>query len=205
MIDCGANTECTPEYLLQFAYMGSFYAEDALCIEKPRIGLLNNGTERTKGTPLQLETYELLEKAAADGQLHFIGNIEAKDAMKGACDVLVCDGFSGNILLKSLEGMAWLIMSEMKTLFSENVVTKLSALMIKKHIGKLSSKMNPDTIGGTPMLGISKPVIKAHGSSNAAAIRSAIQQAASAVKADIASRLQDNIAKMRINNTEQEI
>jgi len=199
LIDCGANAECTPEYLLQFAYMGSFYAEGALKTSKPRVGLLNNGTEKTKGTPLQLETYDLLEKANKEGRLNFIGNIEAKDAMKGACDVVVCDGFTGNVLLKALEGMAWLIMSELKILYTKNIFTKLSALMMKKHIGGLKAKMNPDTIGGTVMLGISKPVIKAHGSSTAAAICSAVYQASSAAKADVASRLLENMSLMKID------
>lgn len=199
LIDCGANTECTPEYLLQFAFMGSVYAETALNVVKPRVGLLNNGAERTKGSALQLEAYELLEKAAQDGLLNFVGNIEAKDAIKGACDVIVCDGFTGNVLLKSLEGMAWLIMSELKKLYIKNVLTKLSALLMRKHINGLKSKMSPDTIGGTAMLGISKPVIKAHGSSNAEAIHNAIRQAVKAAGADIAARLQDYIARMRVD------
>jgi glycerol-3-phosphate acyltransferase PlsX len=163
LIDCGANTECTPEYLLQFAYMGSFYAEDVLSLSEPRVGLLSNGTERTKGTPLQIETYALLEKAHSDGSLNFIGSIEAKEALKGGCDVLVCDGFTGNILLKSIEGTASLIMSELKSLYTKNLVTKISALIVRKHMQGLRTKMNPDTVGGTAMLGISKPVIKAHG------------------------------------------
>jgi len=203
LIDCGANSECTPEYLLQFAYMGSFYAENALKIDKPRVGLLNNGEEKTKGLLLQLETHRLLEEANAEGYLNFIGNIEAKEAILGGCDVLVCDGFTGNVLLKSLEGMATFIMSEIKGLFFKNAITKLSALLIKKHIGGLRKKLNPDDIGGTAMLGISKPVIKAHGSSNAAAICSAIRQASGAAVTDIASRLQDNITRMKIEDTEQ--
>jgi glycerol-3-phosphate acyltransferase PlsX len=201
LIDCGANTECTPEYLLQFAYMGSFYAEDALKIKSPRVGLLNNGVERTKGTQLQLDAYELLEKAAQDGHLNFIGNVEAKEAMKGACDVLVSDGFTGNILLKALEGMASLIMSELKGLYMKNWVTKLSALMMKKHIYALRSKMSSDTIGGTAMLGISVPVIKAHGSSNATAICSAIRQAAHAAGTNIAAKLQENMSRMKIDDS----
>ncbi|MDR0491982.1 MAG: phosphate acyltransferase PlsX, partial [Oscillospiraceae bacterium] len=97
IIDSGANTECTAEYLLQFAFMGSFYAEDILKVTRPRVGLLNNGTERTKGTQLQFDAYGLLEKAGHDGDINYVGNIEAKEAMLGACDVLVCDGFSGNV------------------------------------------------------------------------------------------------------------
>ena len=189
LIDSGANAECTPEYLLQFAYMGYFYARDVLKINAPRVGLLNNGSEPTKGTPLHSEAYKLLEKAGQDGDLNFIGNVEAKEVVANACDVLVCDGFSGNILLKSFEGMASFIMSELKSIYKKNLITKLSALLIKKHIYDLRVRMNPDTIGGTILLGIVKPVIKAHGSSNAAAIKSAIRQAVTAADADAASQL----------------
>ena len=193
LIDSGANAECTPEYLLQFAIMGSYYAHDALNLESPRVGLLNNGAEPTKGTPLHVEAHELLKVAGRDGYLNFIGNVEAKDVMAGACDVLVCDGFSGNILLKSLEGMASFLLTELQGIFKTSLFTKISALMVKRHLRSLKSKMNPDTIGGTILLGISKPVIKAHGSSNAAAVVNAIRQAKSAVEADTASRLHENI------------
>ena len=195
LIDCGANTECTPEYLLQFAFMGSFYSEDVLKIEKPRVGLLNNGTESTKGTTLQLETYELLKNT----DLNFIGNIEAKDAMKGGCDVLVCDGFTGNILLKAIEGTASLILSELKGVYMSNIATKLSALLIKGKMTGLKNKLNPDSVGGTALLGISKPVIKAHGSSNANAIHNAILQAVRAAESNIAQRFQENIDRMKVD------
>ena len=198
LIDCGANSDCTPEYLLQFAFMGSYYAEDILKIEKPRVGLLNNGTERTKGTQLHIESFELLEKAGAAGNINFIGNIEAPDALKGGCDVLVTDGFTGNILLKCIEGTASFIMSEFKSVFKKNLITKISALLVKKHLYALREKLNPDTIGGTALLGISKPVLKAHGGSNAAAIRNAIFQAIKAVEADAAARLSDNIGRMKV-------
>jgi len=201
LIDCGANSDCTPEYLLQFAFMGSFYAEDVLKIAAPRIGLLNNGTERTKGAQLQLDTYALLEQAGGEGQINFIGNVEAKEAVLGACDVLVCDGFSGNILLKSLEGMASMMMTELKGIYGKTALTKLSALPIKKHLGALKAKMNPDSIGGTSLLGISKPVFKAHGASGAFAITSAIRQAMLAASADTASRLQAVLAQMKIGDT----
>jgi len=203
MIDCGANVECTAEYLLQFAFMGSFYAESVLKLEKPRVGLLNNGTESTKGTQLQLGAYTLLENAGRDGILNFVGNVEAHEALKGACDVLVCDGFTGNILLKSLEGMAVFIMTELKQVYKKNVITKLSALLIQKHIRGLRSKLNPDTYGGTALLGILKPVIKAHGSSNATAIRSAIRQAANAAIAGEAARLQENIDRMTVGEIQE--
>ena len=198
LIDCGANTECTPEYLLQFAFMGSYYAEDVLKIGAPRIGLLNNGAEPGKGTPLQIDTYQLLEKARSDGFINFAGNVEAQEILKGACDVLVCDGFTGNIFLKSIEGMASFVMSEVKGIYKKNLKTKFSALLIKKDLYGLRKKMDPDTIGGTILLGISKPVIKAHGSSGAAAICGAVGQAMAAAKADVPARLRDNIERMKI-------
>ncbi|MCL2391723.1 MAG: phosphate acyltransferase PlsX [Oscillospiraceae bacterium] len=197
LIDCGANSECTPEYLLQFAYMGSFYAQDMMQISAPRVGLLNNGVERTKGTPLQLMTYELLEKAALSGALNFVGNVEAKEVMKGACDVLVCDGFTGNIFLKTIEGTASFFMSELKGIFMANAKTKLGALLVRKNLLQLKQRLNPDAIGGTALLGISKPVIKAHGSSNAFAISNAIHQACNVAKSDIAAKLHENISSMK--------
>jgi len=197
LVDCGANVECSPEYLLQFAIMGSFYAEDLLKINTPRVGLLNNGAERSKGSPLQLAAYELLEEAHATGRLNFVGNVEGKEAMTGACDVLVCDGFSGNVFLKAVEGTASLIMSELKSMFMKNAKTKLSALLMKKDIAELKEKLNPDAIGGTALLGISKPVIKAHGSSKAGAFASAIGQAKNAAESGFASRLYENISEMK--------
>ena len=195
LIDCGANTDCTPEYLMQFAYMGSFYAEDVLKIKKPRVGLLNNGVESSKGTALQVETYELLKGA----DLNFAGNVEAKEAMKGGCDVLVCDGFTGNIFLKTVEGAASLIMSELKNVYTSNIISKLSYLLIKDRFSGLRNKLNPDTVGGTALLGISKPVIKAHGSSNKIAIQNAVLQAVREVNSDIAARFRENIDRMKVS------
>jgi len=195
LIDCGANAECTPEYLLQFAYMGSFYMEDVLKVKSPRIGLLNNGVEATKGTPLQQETYALLKSS----ELNFVGNVEAKDAMAGACDVLVSDGFTGNVFLKAVEGAASMIMSELKGVFYSSVLTKLAAAMMKSKLNDLKEKMNPDSIGGTALLGISKPVIKAHGSSNANAFKNAVIHAAKEAEAGVASRLQENSKKLRVS------
>jgi len=203
LIDSGANVECSAEYLLQFAFMGSFYAEHLFKTGSPRVGLLNNGAERTKGTQLQLDAYDLLDKAGQAGYLNFIGNVEAKEVMAGACDVLVCDGFSGNILLKSIEGTAILVMSELKKVFFKNAATKLSALLVKKHLSGLRRKMDPDAIGGTVMLGISKPVIKAHGSSKANAFASAMLQARDAAAMDMAARLGENISRMKVDVQEQ--
>jgi phosphate acyltransferase len=198
IIDCGANAECTPEYLLQFAYMGSFYAESVLKIVHPRVGLLNIGTEPAKGTDLQIEAYNLLEEASKDGSIHFIGNVEAKSVMKDACDVVVCDGYTGNILLKSIEGTATFLMHEIKHVFMKNALTKFAALLLKKQFIELKERMDPDKVGGTALLGISKPVVKAHGSSNAAAFKSAVYQAICTVNAGIADDILSNIDRMKI-------
>ncbi len=198
LIDCGANAECTPEYLLQFAYMGTFYAERVLKIEKPRVGLLNIGTERIKGTALQIGAYGLLEEAAKDGSINFIGNVESKGITNNECDVVVCDGYTGNILLKSIEGTSSFLMREIRNVFMKNSTTKLAAALLKRHFMELKERVNADKIGGTALLGIAKPVVKAHGSSNAHALKSAIYQAISTVNAGIAEDIQNNIERMKI-------
>lgn len=200
LIDCGANAECTPEYLLQFAFMGSFYAQRVLKIEKPRVGLLNIGTERIKGTDLQIGAYELLEAASCDGSINFVGNVESKGVMQNECDVVVSDGYTGNILLKSIEGTASFLMREIKQVFMKNGMTKMAALLIKKHFMELKERMNADKIGGTALLGIAKPVVKAHGSSNAEALKSAVFQAICTVNARIAEDIQNNIEHMKISD-----
>jgi glycerol-3-phosphate acyltransferase PlsX len=198
LIDCGANAECTPEYLLQFAYMGTFYAERVMKIEKPRVGLLNIGTERIKGTDLQIAAYELLEEAAKDGSIRFVGNVESKSVMQGECDIVVADGYTGNILLKAVEGTALFLMREIKNVFMTNAQTKLAALLIKKHFMSLKERMDADKVGGTALLGISKPVIKAHGSSNAGALKNAVMQAVRSVEARVAEDILSNIERMKI-------
>jgi glycerol-3-phosphate acyltransferase PlsX len=198
LIDCGANAECTAEYLLQFAYMGSFYAERVLKIDKPRVGLLNIGTEPIKGTQLQVDTFALLEAAAKDGAITFVGNVESKGVMVGECDVIVADGYTGNIMLKSLEGTASFLMRELKGAFMKNFMTKLAALIVKGQFRALKERMDADKVGGTPLLGISKPVVKAHGSSNAAALKNAVAQAVTTVNARIADDIVNNIERMKI-------
>ena len=174
LIDCGANAECTPDQLVQFAHMGSLYAQRMLHVDAPRVALLNNGTEEHKGTPLQQETYQLLKNT----QLNFVGNVEASQVLFGEVDVIVTDGFSGNILLKSIEGTAKFLLKAIKGVLMSGLKNKLAALMIKNDIGALKAMMDPNETGGTALLGISKPVIKAHGSSEAPAIVNAIRQAA---------------------------
>lgn len=196
LIDCGANAECTPEFLLQFAFMGSFAAKKTLGVEKPRVALLNIGTEDTKGGELQTKTYALLRQAAEEGSLHFIGNIEARDVPLGGADVVVADGFSGNVLLKSIEGTALFMASMVKGIFKRNIFTMLCALVCGKGIGELKRKMDYRETGGTPLLGITKPVIKAHGSSDRLAIFHAIRQAAEAVQADVAADITAQLGQM---------
>ena len=174
LIDCGANAECTPEYLVQFAYLGNFYAQQVLGLAKPRVGLLNIGAEDSKGTDLQKQTLARLRQAAEEGHLHFIGNIEAKEAIKGGCDVIVTDGFSGNILLKTMEGVGSFAGSALKGMFKKNLLTKLAALAVMPGLNDFKAKLDPNKVGGTAFIGIARPVIKAHGASNAEAIENAI-------------------------------
>lgn len=197
LIDCGANAECSVEYLVQFAYLGSFYASRALGLAKPRVGLLNIGAEDTKGDQLRIDTYKALREAGDAGHLNFIGNIEAKDAIKGGCDVLVADGFSGNVLLKTVEGMGSFLGKEIKGMFLKNLSTKIAALLMKSGIAAFKDKLDPDSIGGTPFLGLTRPVIKAHGSSGARAIENAIYQAVLAAEGDMAAQIEANIDLMR--------
>lgn len=198
LVDCGANAECTAEYLIQFAYLGSFYAAKALGMERPRVGLLNIGAEDSKGDSLRREAYQALTEAGEAGHLHFIGNIEAKEAVKGGCDVVVADGFSGNVMLKTIEGTASFLGSELKGMFKKSPFTMLAALLVKGGLAAFKERLNPDTIGGTPLLGLQKPVIKAHGSSGARAIENAIYQAVRAVEADLPGEIQRNIQWMRV-------
>ena len=196
LIDCGATADCTPEFLLQFAFMGSYYAEKVLGIENPRVALLNIGAEDSKGGELQKAVYPLLQQAGAAGKINFTGNIEARDVPLGGADVVVADGFSGNVLLKSIEGTALFMASMMKDMFKKNLLTKLAALLCMDGVKAFKKKMDYRETGGTALIGLNKPVIKAHGSSDALAIRNAIRQAIGAVEADVAGTLAANIDHM---------
>lgn len=198
LIDCGANAECTPEYLVQFAYLGSFYAKRTLGIERPRVGLLNIGAEDSKGTDLQKETLQWLQKAGAEGHLNFIGNIEAKEAIKGGCDVIVTDGFSGNVMLKSIEGIGSYAGSALKGIFKKNLLTKIAALLVMPGLNAFKAQLDPNKVGGTAFIGISKPVIKAHGSSNAEAIENAVAQAKEFAQSGIIADIEENIDLMKV-------
>ena len=203
LIDCGANVECTVEYLLQFGFMGSFYAEKVLGIASPRVGLLNNGSEDSKGTELCKAAYAELKAAGDAGRINFIGNVEGSDVFSGRVDVIVTDGFSGNILLKTAESTAKFLMKNIKSALMSSPKTKIGALLIKKDLYSIKKMMDVNEVGGTPFLGITKPVIKAHGSSDARAIRSAVLQAISFVKADVTESIENNMEYMKLGKDEQ--
>lgn len=174
MIDGGANVNVTPEALDQFALMGSVYMKEVMGVADPKVGLANIGTEPNKGTDLQKEAYKILEKSK---QYHFIGNAEVRDIPMGGVDVVVADGFTGNIFLKTYEGVALMLMGNIKNLFKKNALTKLSALGVMGGLKELKSKLDYNAVGGAPLIGIEKPVIKAHGSSKAQTFQNAIGQA----------------------------
>ena len=156
--DCGANAECTPEFLTQFALVASLFAKKTYGIENPRVGLLNIGTEDSKGTQLQLDTYPMLQKMHEKGLINFVGNVEARGVPLGDVDVVVCDGFSGNVLIKTIEGTAMFMGSLMKhRIFKRNIFSMLGYLLCKKGVDEVSGMLNSDTIGGTQFLGIKKP------------------------------------------------
>ena len=191
LLDCGANAECTPEFLLQFGLVGSLYARKNLGVANPKVGLLNIGTEDSKGTALQKEAYALLQDASDQGLINFVGNVEARAVPLGAVDVVVCDGFSGNVLLKSIEGTAMFMGSLMKhKIFKRSLLSKIGYLFCKKGVDEVMDMMDYRTIGGTEFLGIRKPVIKAHGASDALAFRNAVRQAEQAVQKDISGELE---------------
>lgn len=196
LIDSGANVECTPEFLLQFGCMGSFYAKLTLGLDRPRVALLNNGAEDSKGDALHKESYQLLKQAGEKGVINFVGNIEAREAMLGGCDVLVADGFSGNVFLKGVEGTAMFMASMVKQMFYQNWKTKLAGQLLKKEFKEVMGTLDYRRVGGTMLLGISKPVIKAHGSADTEAVVGAIKQAILAVNAGICQAIDDHIDQM---------
>lgn len=187
VIDIGANAECRPEMLVQFALMSSIYMEYAESVKSPKVGLLNIGVEETKGTPLQLEAYRMLKKAP----LNFIGNIEAREIPSGNCDIIVTDGFSGNIVLKLTEGVAMYLFGMVKSAFKTNAKTKLAAAMMMPQLKQLKKKMDYTEYGGAPLIGISKPVIKAHGSSDANALKNAVRQAIRYSESGVISKIEE--------------
>ena len=195
--DCGANAECTPEFLLQFGLVASAYAKKTFGVENPRVGLLNIGTEDSKGGQLQKDAYALLSRAAEQGLINFVGNVEARGVPLGDVDVVVCDGFNGNVLIKSIEGTAMFMGSMMKKMFKKSIFSKIGYLLCKSGAKDIVKMLDYREIGGTQFLGIKKPVIKAHGSSDELAFRNAIRQAVEAANADFTQQLEEDLAKMK--------
>lgn len=198
LVDCGATAEGTPEFLLQFAFMGSYYAERVLGRPEPKVGLLNIGTEPSKGTDLQREAYKLLQKAKEEGRINFVGNVEAREAVEGAVDVIVADGYSGNIFLKAIEGAGLFLTRELKKMFLSSLKTKLAAFLMKDGMREFKKLLDSNEVGGTALVGISKPVIKAHGSSNGYAIKNAIRQAVEFSRSGIIEDITENVEYMRL-------
>lgn len=171
LVDGGANLECRPEVLYQFALMGSVYMEKVMGINNPRVGLANVGTEEHKGTEVYRNTYELLKNS----DLNFVGNVEGRNIPEGVCDVVVCDGFIGNMILKTYEGVAIVLMDQIKGIFSKNVKNKLAAGLVMSDLKDMKKQFDYNYYGGAAILGASKPVFKAHGSSKAKTIKNAIR------------------------------
>ena len=183
MLDLGANAENTPTHLHQYAIMGAYYAENVRGIKRPRIGLLNNGTEESKGDPLRKETYQLL---AADPSLNFVGNVEARDLMDGVADVVVTDGFTGNAVLKTMEGTALGLFRQLKTVLSSGgLKAKIGAFLLKNDLRGLKKTLDYSDVGGAVLFGLQAPVVKTHGSSDAKAVYSTIRQIRTMLETDV--------------------
>ena len=193
LADSGANVVVTPEYLEQFAIMGSAYMKNVMGVENPRVGLLNNGEEEHKGTELQIETYKILR---ANEDINFVGNIEGNRVMQDTCDVIVADGFTGNIFLKTMEGLGKMMLKTLKTTLYSKLRTRAAGLLIKNEMKGIKKTFDAGELGGAPILGIAKPVIKAHGSSNAKAFKNAIRQAIAYSENDFASQLEADLASL---------
>ncbi len=186
LMDCGANAEVTPQFLVQFAHLGSIYMNRVMGVENPRVGLLNNGAEAHKGTPIYKEAHALLAKEEG---ICFVGNVEGKEIPFDACDVLVCDGFAGNIVLKTIEGTSKFVLKQFSGIFKGVLGTIAGALVLKKAKG-LKKRFDAKEYGGAPFLGIAKPVIKAHGNSDAKAVKNAVRQAIAYVKTGVIEEIE---------------
>lgn len=191
LIDCGANVDSKPEYLAQFALMGDAYMRKMQSMEHPRVGLLNIGAEEEKGNLLYAAAHQLIKKEP----INFVGNVEARDVPGGLADVIVCDGFDGNILLKYTEGVASALMRIIKKELLADTRSKIGALLAKPAFSRVKKVMDYTEVGGAPLLGVQGAVVKAHGSSNAKAIRGAIRQAYLMASAKVAKAIEENIHK----------
>lgn len=192
LADSGANVVVTPEYLEQFAIMGSVYMSNVMGVENPRVGLLNNGAEEHKGTELQIEAYKILK---ANECINFVGNIEGNRVMQDTCDVIVTDGFTGNVFLKTMEGFGKMMLKTLKVTFYSKLRTRAAGLLVKSEMSSIKKSFDAGELGGAPILGITKPVIKAHGSSRSKAFKNAIRQAVIYSETDISVQIETALAK----------
>lgn len=192
LLDAGANAECKPNNLLEFGIMGNIYMEKVLGRENPRVGLVNLGAEAAKGSTLTKAAYELLEQS----HLNFIGNVEAREVPKGACDVIVADGFTGNVILKLTEGLAWNILQVMKKKFTDGVKAKLGAALLLDKIGELKKDFDYSEYGGAPILGVKGPVVKMHGSSSANAVMNTILKGIPFVEGKVVETIQNSVLEI---------
>ncbi len=200
LLDCGANAECRPSMLEAFGVMGSVYMQQVMGVKTPRVALLNNGAEETKGPPLYQQAHQLLKE---NPHIHFVGNIEPRDIPAGKADVVVADGFTGNAVLKLTEGLAKFFGGKLKRIFQKSLITKLAYLMVKGGVAEFKASMDADSYGGAPLLGAAKPVIKAHGSSNAVAIKNAIRQAKLCVSNDLCGVMGRSLAAVQLEEGEE--
>lgn len=196
LVDCGANADCKPQYLAQFGVMGSIYANAVLGKENAKVALINNGAEAHKGSTLYKEAHVLLKQAP----VNFIGNVEGRDIMSGAADVVVCDGFTGNVILKVIEGVSSTLLKNVKSAMMRTLKTKIGALLAKDAFKSLKKKMDYSEHGGALLLGTKYPIVKGHGSSDAKAVFSAIRQAMRIVEADVVRKIETDIEKMTGEN-----
>ena len=196
LIDSGANNDCTPDMLCQFGVMGSAYMKNVMNVENPRVGLANVGTEAHKGRDIQREAYELLQNE----NVNFIGNVEGRDIPEGKCDVVVADGFSGNLILKTYEGVAMVLMNKIKGIFNKNIKNKLAAAMVLSDMKQMKKEFDYNATGGAPVLGCSKPVFKAHGSAVAKTVKNAIGLTVSYVNKDVVGKISAAVAAEKSDN-----
>lgn len=192
LVDAGANAECKPENLLDFATMGSIYMEKVLNRENPKVGLVNIGAEETKGTMVTKAAHELLDKSS----LNFVGNVEAREIPFGASDVVVCDGFVGNVILKLTEGMGLSIMGKLKRTLTDGIAAKMGAVLLYDKIKNLKSEFDYSEYGGAPILGVKGPVVKMHGSSNANAVKNTILKGIPYAEENVVQKIMDSVLEL---------
>lgn len=200
LLDCGANVDARPEHLAQWAKLGTIYLQSVLKVRQPKVGIVNIGAEEEKGNNLVKETFPLLKEMAEKGEIHFAGSCEAREIPYGTCDVAVCDGFTGNVVIKMYEGTAKVLLSEMKNAFYSGLLSKLGALLVKNSLQETLKKYDPGRYGGAPVLGLKRLVVKMHGSAKAGEVKRAIEQCVQFYQEDIAAKITTYIEKSKGEN-----